>query len=95
MYLLISKETWVTVLLDRAAKKQKKEVNEHVYASNKTKSLEGRFNWKEFMTEMLHPYQMLFCEAIVLFLFATKRIRRRAHLSFLREIRVCLRGLAV
>jgi len=60
MYLLITKETRATVLLDRAAKRQKKEVNERVYAPNSSKSWKSRFHWKEFMTAMFHPYQMLF-----------------------------------
>jgi MFS family permease len=66
LHLSMAKETRATILLDREAKKQRKLGNTNIYGPNEIKTLGERFSMREILKTMFRPYQMLFCEPIVL-----------------------------
>ncbi|KAF1942944.1 hypothetical protein EJ02DRAFT_502493 [Clathrospora elynae] len=68
LHLVIAKESRATVLLDRAAKKQRKMGRSKVWGPNEGKRWKERFNLREIATAMLWPFQMLITEPIVFFL---------------------------
>ena len=60
-------ETRATIMLDKEAKRRRKE-GEEIYGPNELKSLGERFPPSEIFKTMRRPYQMLLCEPIVLLL---------------------------
>jgi MFS family permease len=69
IHFFIAKESRVTVMLDKEAKKRRKSGVEEVYGPNEIKGhWWKRFSMKEVGRTMWRPYQMLMFEPIVLFL---------------------------
>lgn len=61
-------ETRVTILLDREAKKRRKNGDPNIYGPNELKPFKDRFSWKEVGKIWWRPWLMFFTEPIVLFL---------------------------
>jgi MFS family permease len=67
VHFFVAKETRSTIMLDRVAKKMRKNGSD-IYGPNEVKTFSERWNAKEIFTTMWRPYQMLIFEPIVLFL---------------------------
>lgn len=66
IHFLIIPETRATILLDREAKRRRKNGETHIYGPDELKK--PRFPLKEFGKIWARPFQMFFTEPIVLFL---------------------------
>jgi len=64
----IAKETLAPVMLDKAAKKERKSGNVNIRGPNEDKKWRDRLHYKEVATTMFRPYQLILTEPIVLFL---------------------------
>jgi hypothetical protein len=68
MHFFLFPETRSTILLDREAKKRRKNGETNVYGPNELKSFNQRFSMKEVGKIWWRPWLMFFTEPIVLFL---------------------------
>jgi MFS family permease len=65
---VIAKETRAPIMLDWAAKKDRKSGNANIRGPNDDKKWRDRLHYKEVAITMFRPYQLLLTEPIVLFL---------------------------
>lgn len=68
LHFFLVPETLPTILLDREAKKRRKNGETNIYGPNELKTFKERFSMKEIVKIWCRPWLMFFTEPIVLFL---------------------------